>query len=198
MSFSIGRSWNDASKSAARAGAAPCAERLKAHLPRAPRLPPRTSRWLSSLLADSGSLSRSGRVVRKVFDDLDGVANTRVGYTGGANPKPSYGSVCEGDGHTEAVRVEYNPKEVSYKELLDAYWDQYVGPAAKCQYKSAIWVSDAEQKALAEESVQKAHESGRYAPLPVRVPVEPVRDWHDAEEYHQHHMKKVWGVMGRS
>ncbi|CAJ1407290.1 unnamed protein product, partial [Effrenium voratum] len=115
-----------------------------------------------------------------VFDDVPGVVETKVGYTGGTNPSPSYGSVCRGDGHTEAVRVEYDPKEVSYQELLEKYWDQYVGPAAKCQYRSAIWVSDGEQKRLAEESVRQADASGRYEPLPVRVPVEPMKSWHDA------------------
>eukprot|EP00435_Cladocopium_sp_Y103_P001638 s352_g1.t1 len=117
----------------------------------------------------------------EVFDDLPGVVETRVGYTGGANPTPSYRSVCGGDGHTEAVRVEYDPKEVSYQELLDCYWDQYVGPAAKCQYRSAIWVSDAEQQRLAQASVLAADASGKFDPLPVRVPVEKMATWHDAE-----------------
>ena len=91
--------------------------------------------------------------------------------------------------------MEYDPTEVTYEELLECYWKQYVGPSAKCQYRSAIWVSDAEQQRLAKASVHEADKSGKYDPLPVKVPVEAVKTWHDAEECHQHHMKKVWGLM---
>lgn len=52
------------------------------------------------------------------FAKLDGVLSTRVGYTGGSSPDPTYNSVCSGDGHTEAVKVEFNPEQLPYDGLL--------------------------------------------------------------------------------
>ena len=52
------------------------------------------------------------------FSKLDGVLSTRVGYTGGSSPNPTYESVCSGDGHTEAVKVDFNPQQLPYDSLL--------------------------------------------------------------------------------
>lgn len=61
---------------------------------------------------------------------------TRVGYTGAEAPNPTYNSVCRGDGHTEALRVEFDPKVISYEQLLDAFFDQHMPTRkSKAQYK---------------------------------------------------------------
>ena len=72
---------------------------------------------------------------------------TRVGFVGGPSsaPSPTYDSVCDGDGHTEVVRVSFDPEVISYDEILAEFWDQSGSRAtkarAKSQYKSAIWTT---------------------------------------------------------
>ncbi|KAL0033515.1 hypothetical protein WJX79_000545 [Trebouxia sp. C0005] len=75
------------------------------------------------------------------FSKLPGVLSTRVGYTGGSKPNPTYDSVCSGDGHTEAVKVEFNPHELPYEGLLKAFFKEHSPTTKKgsTQYKSAIW-----------------------------------------------------------
>lgn len=53
-----------------------------------------------------------------MFSKVEGVVKTSVGYTGGDNPEPTYNTVCSNDGHTEAIKVTYDPSKVSYEELL--------------------------------------------------------------------------------
>lgn len=126
-----------------------------------------------------------------MFHDLDGVVETYVGYTGGDNPSPTYHTVCLGDGHTEAVRVEYDPERLSYQDLLDRYWEIWVGPGSKAQYKSAIWCDDLGDLKLARQSLKKQQASGEREEWAVRdkaITIEMSHAWHDAEEYHQHHL----------
>lgn len=114
-----------------------------------------------------------------------------MGYTGGENPHPSYASVCQGDGHTEAVRVEYDPLEISYEELLDAYWNAYQGPGSLQQYRAYVWYHNEEQQRLAKKSLKEVRASGRFMDFMVTdiaIQVVPARPWHDAEDYHQHHL----------
>lgn len=63
---------------------------------------------------------------QRTFAKLTGVTRAVVGYMGGKNESPTYRSVCQGDGHIESVLVEYDDTKISYKELLDAFWDQEV------------------------------------------------------------------------
>lgn len=126
------------------------------------------------------------------FDELEGVERTVVGYTGGTNPKPTYKSVCDDDGHTEAVRVEYNPKDISYQDLLDRFWETYVGPGGKAQYMTAIWCEDEEQLQLAKKSLKEQQASDKYQDMSFMVrdgaiKIEMARPWTDAEPYHQYH-----------
>jgi len=105
-----------------------------------------------------------------------------VGYTGGKNPAPSYESVCAGDGHTEAIRVEYDPQKVSYDDLLGQFYGGHRPGGGKAQYKSAIWYHDEEQKEAVQKFVSKTG-----APS---VEVKPADPWYDAEDYHQKYYKK--------
>lgn len=119
---------------------------------------------------------------------------TSVGYTGGDNENPTYYSVCQGDGHTEAVRVEYDPEQISYQDLLDRYWEIYVGPGSKAQYKAAIWCETDEEVDLAKKSLKKEQDlakEGKWMEFMVAdraVTIEKAHSWHDAEPYHQHHL----------
>ena len=113
---------------------------------------------------------------------MPGVVDTWVGYTGGASEDPTYDSVCSGDGHTEALRLQLDPS-LSYEEFLEAFVDNprvasFPRPGEKVQYKTAIWPQNEEQMRIAQSVVEASGKA---------VPVEaPAAAWHDAEEWHQH------------
>ncbi len=127
----------------------------------------------------------------------EGVVETTVGYTGGQTQFPTYKEVCRGDtGHAEAVRVIYDPQQITYEELLAMFWDCHdptqlnrQGPDVGTQYRSAIFYHDDEQKRAAEESKQALIDSGRFA-RPVVTDLCPAGPFWDAEEYHQRYLEK--------
>ena len=120
--------------------------------------------------------------------------NTRVGYTGGEYPDPTYNTVCAGDGHTEAIKIDYDPSQTSYEELLDVFWEEH-NPTyrSKPQYKSAIWPQDKKQEEIAAESKRKLEENfGKELATDIDEP----KTWYDAEEYHQKYFDKMSGRGG--
>ena len=96
----------------------------------------------------------------RMFWSLPGVWTTAVGYAGGYTPNPTYEEVCSGrTGHTEAVLVVFDPKRVSYEQLLKVFWESHdptqgmrQGNDVGTQYRSAIYVHSPEQRRLAEAS----------------------------------------------
>ena len=131
------------------------------------------------------------------FDEVDGVVSTTSGYTGGGVENPTYEQVSSGGtGHAEALRVEYDPAKVSYRELLDVFW-RNVDPLAKnrqfCdvgeQYRSAIFYHDEEQRRLAEETKRAIEASGRFD-RPVATEIVPAGEFWPAEDYHQDYYRK--------
>ena len=96
----------------------------------------------------------------RLFWELPGVYSTAVGYAGGFTPNPTYEEVCTGEtGHTEVVRVIYDPTKIDYDELLKAFWESHdptqgmrQGNDVGTQYRSAIYVSDRAQREAAEAS----------------------------------------------
>lgn len=130
------------------------------------------------------------------FAALPGVKGTRVGYTGAEAPNPTYNSVCRGDGHTEALRVEFDPKVISYEQLLDAFFDQHMPTRkSKAQYKSAVWTHDEEQAKVVKKKI--AEVQGELG-VAIATDVEPAKKWYDAEEYHQKYIAKQSRGGGRS
>jgi peptide-methionine (S)-S-oxide reductase len=131
------------------------------------------------------------------FDKLDGVVSTTSGYTGGMVVGPSYKEVSGGrTGHTEALRVVYDPAKVTYGKLLDVFWrnvDPVDGSGQFCdkghEYRPAVFAHDDEQKRLAEESKAKLAASGRFQ-QPIAVAVEGAKDFYVAEDYHQDYYQK--------
>ncbi len=135
--------------------------------------------------------------VEPPFDKLDGVVSTTSGYTGGMVVGPSYKEVSGGrTGHTEALRVVYDPAKVSYAKLLEVFWrnvDPVDGTGQFCdkghEYRPAVFAHDDEQKRLAEESKAKLAASGRFQ-QPIAVAVEGAKDFYVAEDYHQDYYQK--------
>jgi peptide-methionine (S)-S-oxide reductase len=119
---------------------------------------------------------------------VKGVISTRVGYTGGDRAKPSYGSVCSGDGHTEAILIDFDPAVVSYRELLDLFFANH-DPFARMatQYASAVWPQTEAQKVAVFAAIERT-EAARGRPVTTRV--EPPKKFWDAEWYHQQYNGK--------
>jgi len=112
-----------------------------------------------------------------------------VGYTGGTNAKPTYGSVCGGDGHTEALKVTFDPSVVSFSELLDTFWSLH-NPTARynTQYMSAIWPQNQEQSRIVAESIGQKEEK---SVLPIATVVDGTTPtFYKAEWYHQNYKAK--------
>ena len=135
--------------------------------------------------------------VEEAFRQIKGVASTTVGYTGGIAKDPTYKQVCTGaTGHAEAVEVEFDPAQVSYRELLATFFSNHnpttlnsQGPDFGTQYRSALFYHDAEQEAGARESIaalEKAHTFKR----PIVTEVKPAGPFYRAEEYHQQYLAK--------
>jgi len=133
--------------------------------------------------------------VESDFDHVPGVISTVSGYTGGQVKNPTYHEVSAGGtGHAESVEITYDPSKVTYAQLLNHFWHN-IDPTVKdrqfCdvghQYRSAIFVHNAEQRKLAEESKKKtAAELGK----PVYTEIVAAGPFYKAEEYHQNFYKK--------
>ena len=133
------------------------------------------------------------------FWEVPGVWVTAVGYAAGHTPNATYEEVCSGGtGHTEAVLVVYDPKQVSYQELLKVFWEAHdptqgmrQGNDIGTQYRSGIYVYDAAQRAAAEASKQ-AYEAAlrakRYGPITTEILDAP--EFYFAEDYHQQYLAK--------
>lgn len=142
--------------------------------------------------------------VEATFRKVDGVVETAVGYTGGETANPSYEEVCGGrSGHAEAIQLRFDPARVSYDELLEVFWDLHdpttlnrQGPDVGTQYRSAIFVHDAEQEAAASASKQRLEQSGRYRD-PIVTEILPAATFHRAEDYHQQYFDKSPRRFGR-
>jgi peptide-methionine (S)-S-oxide reductase len=128
---------------------------------------------------------------------VPGVAETKVGYTGGTTDHPTYEQVCSGrTGHAEAVWLRFDPERVSYEKLLDLFWKLHdpttlnrQGPDVGSQYRSAIFFHDAAQRSAAEASRDRLAASGTYR-RPIVTQIVPAVTFFPAEEYHQRYLEK--------
>jgi peptide-methionine (S)-S-oxide reductase len=112
------------------------------------------------------------------------VVRTRVGYTGGRTPNPTYRNL--GD-HTESFQVDYDPKEITYEQLLEMFWasNNHCAQAWSRQYISAVFYGNDEQQRLAlKTKAQAAARQGR----PVTTEVQPLGTFYVAEDYHQKYL----------
>jgi peptide-methionine (S)-S-oxide reductase len=135
----------------------------------------------------------------KKFWQVPGVYSTQVGYSGGYTPHASYREVCSGrTGHNEVVRVVYDPTKTSYETLLKTFWENHdptqgmrQGNDVGTQYRSGIYVYDAEQRATAEASrdaFQKVLRKEGYDTITTEIV--DAGPFYFAEEYHQQYLEK--------
>ncbi|MFT2018426.1 peptide-methionine (S)-S-oxide reductase MsrA [Streptomyces sp. 796.1] len=135
----------------------------------------------------------------RIFWQAPGVWTTLVGYQGGHTPHPTYEEVCSGlTGHTEAVRVVYDPKATSYGELLRLFWESHdptqgfrQGNDVGTQYRSALYTHSADQAAEAETSrvgYQSVLTSSGYGEITTEIL--PAGPFYPAEAYHQQYLDK--------
>ena len=125
-----------------------------------------------------------------VFKDVIGVESVESGYIGGHVPDPTYKQVCGGDtGHAEAIRVGFDPAQVSYADLLDIFFATHdptqlnrQGNDVGTQYRSAIFPETVMQEEQANEGIARAQENGTGR---IVTTIEEFGDWYPAEGYHQ-------------
>ncbi len=135
--------------------------------------------------------------VEAAFRKVRGVKSTEVGYSGGTVENPTYKDVCTGrTGHAEAVKVEYDPAELSYEKLLDVFWGCHdpttphrQGPDVGTQYRSAIFFHTPEQEGAARASQEKLQAGDRHT-RPIVTEIIPASEFYRAEEYHQQYLEK--------
>jgi methionine-S-sulfoxide reductase len=139
--------------------------------------------------------------VQSAFDKVKGVVSTAVGYTGGHTKRPTYSDVCsDTTGHAEAIFVEFDPTEVSYRQLVEHFFGIHdpttpnrQGPDTGSQYRSAIFYITPEQKAEAEAVRDRLDKSGQFG-RPIVTEIAPASAVWKAEEYHQKYHEKHGGA----
>ncbi|MEO7558402.1 MAG: peptide-methionine (S)-S-oxide reductase MsrA [Gammaproteobacteria bacterium] len=130
--------------------------------------------------------------VESDFDKVQGVVSTTSGYTGGEKKNPNYTEVSAGGtGHAEAVQIVYDPKKISYAELLKVFWrnvDPLDAQGQFCdkgdQYRAEVFYHNDEQKQLAGQSKAALEKSARFK-QPIVTKIVPATQFYPAEEYHQ-------------
>ena len=130
--------------------------------------------------------------VEAIFQRLDGVKSVASGYAGGKKENPTYKEVCGGDtGHAEVIQIEFDPKKISYAQLLDVFWQAHdpttlnrQGADRGTQYRSIILYHDDRQKQTAEASKKAA--AGQFRD-PIVTEIVPLAKFYKAEGYHQNY-----------
>jgi peptide-methionine (S)-S-oxide reductase len=132
-----------------------------------------------------------------LFRKLPGVIDTEVGYTGGDLKNPGYKDVKTGKtGHAEAIRIDFDPSKISYRQLLDFFFQIHdpqtlnrQGNDIGAQYRSAIFYRTPEQERVARETIKEFTDSGVF-PNGIVTQVVPASTWYDAEDGHQDYLEK--------
>lgn len=134
--------------------------------------------------------------IESAFNSVDGVESAISGYAGGQTDSPSYEAVCRGDtGHAEVVRVTFDADSISYREILEIFFALHdptqlnrQGNDVGTQYRSAIFYHNDEQRHQAEAIIQEMTDDEIW-PDPIVTEVEPIDNYHPAEDYHQNYFK---------
>ena len=135
--------------------------------------------------------------MQTLMSQLKGVEKISAGYAGGNVPNPSYEAVCTGTtGHAESIQVVFDPKVISYADLLHIYFTAHdpttlnrQGADEGTQYRSAIFYANAQQKSAAEKVIKEINAEKLYA-SPIVTEVTPYKNFYAAEDYHQNYYTK--------
>jgi peptide-methionine (S)-S-oxide reductase len=127
-----------------------------------------------------------------IFEQLKGVESAVSGYSGGKTENPTYKDVCTGEtGHAEVIQITFNPEIISFKELLEVFWQTHdpttlnrQGADVGTQYRSVIFYHNQDQKELAEGFKKKLDEAKIYS-KPIVTEISPFTKFYNAEDYHQ-------------
>lgn len=131
-----------------------------------------------------------------IFEQLEGVISTTSGYTGGQIENPTYKQVTTGEtGHAEALQIIYDPKKISFDELLEVFWETHdpttlnrQGADVGTQYRSGIFYHNEEQKQKAEKYKAELDKSGAFN-NPIVTEITPFAKFFSAEDYHQQYFE---------
>ena len=132
------------------------------------------------------------------YQNTKGVIKTSVGYMGGSTENPTYKEVCSGNtSHVEVVCMAFDPKIVSYEEILDIFWQIHdptalnkQGPDIGSQYRSVIFYTSESQKEKAEKSKNNNSLDSNHE-APIVTTIEPAQLYYLAEDYHQSYLAKM-------
>ncbi|MEC9489256.1 MAG: peptide-methionine (S)-S-oxide reductase MsrA [Halanaerobium sp.] len=132
-----------------------------------------------------------------VFTELKGIKKVQPGYTGGSLPRPTYEEVCTGNtGHAEAIQITYDPRDISFQELLQVFFTVHdpttlnrQGQDIGTQYRSAVFYHDEEQKEMAQQVIAQIDSSGLWNE-PIVTEVTPLQEFFPAEDYHKDYFAK--------
>lgn len=130
--------------------------------------------------------------IEAVFQEIRGVFNVESGYAGGTTDSPTYEQVCTGTtGHAEVVQVTFDPKIISFKDILDIFFTAHdpttlnrQGADVGTQYRSVIFYHNESQKKIAEQTIQK-FDATKVWDDPIVTTVEPLKKFYKAEDYHR-------------
>jgi peptide methionine sulfoxide reductase msrA/msrB len=135
--------------------------------------------------------------VEEILRQIPGVVDTTVGYTGGTLERPTYHDVSRGDtGHAEAVRIVFDPKRISYEQVLDVFFRLHDPTTLNrqhndvgSQYRSAIFYHDDAQREVAERVTKRVGASGAWS-RKIVTQIVPATPFWSAEDYHQEYLQK--------
>lgn len=135
--------------------------------------------------------------VEAQFQLLDGVISVSSGFSGGTVKNPAYREVCNGTtGHAEVCQIVYDPKKITYDELLAAFWQSHdptqlnrQGNDVGTQYRSVIYYHTEEQKTLAESYKKQLNASGAWT-KPIVTEISPIGPFYKADDYHQNYFNE--------
>lgn len=135
--------------------------------------------------------------MEELFRKQTGVTKTRVGYTGGHTPHPTYNEICIGDtGHAEAIELTFDPAQTTYRKVLEFFFQIHdpttlnkQGNDTGSQYRSAIFTTDDAQAETAKTLIAEI-EKARIFDAPIVTEVTPAQEFHQGEEGHQDYLQK--------